>query len=259
MRTITICLLALLLSAAGANHTFAQNIKDALNGRVLDSQNNAVANAAITIIDTRRAQQRALVSDAAGAFHLPGLEPGTYRVVVKVSGFAQYESAEINLRVGDAPNFDIRLQVSQVSAVVNVVDAPTALQTSDVKESRSFTAEEMNDLPTPAGAQGRNFYTQARTAPGVALSTKAHQPFSVSGQRAINNNYLIDSVDNNDPNAGLIAGRGANEQLRAGQKRRHEHLAHSRRRRADRPAAPDVALQRRQGGERNAGRFCGRD
>jgi Carboxypeptidase regulatory-like domain/TonB dependent receptor-like, beta-barrel len=217
MRTLVICLFALLLSVllsgAGSGHTFAQNIKAALNGRVLDTQNNAVANAAISIIDTQRGQQRTMVSDAAGAFHLPGLEPGTYRVVVKVSGFAQYESAEINLRVGDAPHFDIRLQVSQVSAAVNIVGAPTTLQTTDIKESRSFTAEEMNDLPTAAGTQGRNFYTQARTAPGVSLSTKAHQPFSVSGQRAINNNYLIDSVDNNDPNAGLIAGRGANEQL----------------------------------------------
>jgi carboxypeptidase family protein/TonB-dependent receptor-like protein len=213
MRTSIMCLLALLLSVAGASHTIAQNIKAALNGRVLDTQNNVVANAAVTVIDTQRGQQRTVVSDNAGAFHLPGLEPGTYRVVVEVSGFAPYESAEINLRVGDAPNFDVRLQLSQFSAVVNIVDALATLQTTDIKESRSFTSEEMNDLPTAAGTQGRNFYTQARTAPGVSLSTKAHQPFSVSGQRAINNNYLIDSVDNNDPNAGLIAGRGANEQL----------------------------------------------
>jgi hypothetical protein len=211
MRTKGACLLALLLSAAG--HTFAQNIKAALNGRVLDSQNNAVANAAITVTDPERGQSRSLVSDAQGGFHLAGLEPGVCRVTVKAAGFATHESKEIELRVGDALNFDIRLQVSQVSDVVNIVDAPDALQTTDTKSARSFTAEEMNDLPVAAGTQGRNFYTQARTSPGVALSTKAHQPFSVSGQRAINNNYLIDSVDNNDPNAGLIAGRGANEQL----------------------------------------------
>jgi hypothetical protein len=85
----------------------------------------------------------------------------------------------------------------------------------DINQSRQINSEEFKkSLQTvAAGTQGRNFYTQARTSPGVTLSTKAHQPFSVSGQRAINNNYLIDSVDNNDPNAGLIAGRGANEQL----------------------------------------------
>ncbi|MGH9753938.1 MAG: TonB-dependent receptor domain-containing protein [Blastocatellia bacterium] len=211
MRTSITCLLALLLSAAG--HIFAQNIKAALNGRVLDLQNNAVANAAIIVTDPDRGQSRSLITDAQGAFHLAGLEPGVYRVTVKAAGFATHESKEIALRVGDALNFDIRLQVSQVSDVVNIINAPTVLQTTDTKNARGFTAEEMNDLPVAAGTQGRNFYTQARAAPGVALSTKAHQPFSVSGQRAINNNYLIDSVDNNDPNAGLIAGRGANEQL----------------------------------------------
>jgi hypothetical protein len=160
-----------------------------------------------------RGQQRTIVSDAAGAFRLPGLEPGAYRIIVKADGFAIYESAVMALRVGDAATLDIRLQVSQVKAVVNIVDSPLILQTADMKNARSFSTEEMNDLPTAAGAQGRNFYTQARTAPGVALSTRAHQPFAVSGQRAINNNYLIDSVDNNDPNTGTIAGRGANEQL----------------------------------------------
>jgi hypothetical protein len=192
MRTSIIFSFALLLSAAG--HTFAQNIKAALNGRVLDAQNNAVANAAITVTDPERGQSRSLVSDAQGGFHLAGLEPGVYRVTVKAAGFATHESKEIALRVGDSLNFDIRLQVSQVNDVVNIVDAPTVLQTTDIKNARSFTAEEMNDLPVAAGTQGRNFYTQARTAPGVALSTKAHQPFSVSGQRAINNNYLTGSA-----------------------------------------------------------------
>lgn len=191
----------------------AQNIKAALNGRVLDTHNNSIPNATLTITDTQRGQERTLVADAQGNFSLPGLEPGAYRVTVKAMGFANYESSAIALRVGDALRFDIRLQVSQVNETVNIVDSPTVLQTADPKASRSFTAEEMNDLPTAAGTQGRNFYTQARTSPGVALSTRAHQPFAVSGQRAINNNYLIDSVDNNDPNTGTIAGRGANEQL----------------------------------------------
>lgn len=213
MQTFRICLLVLLCLTASASHAFAQNIKATLNGRVLDAQNNAVANATITINDTQRGQKRALISDSQGHFSQPGLEPGSYRVNVEVVGFAKYESAMLNLRVGDALSFDIRLQVSQVNETVNITDSPTVIQTADNKKARSFTAEEMNDLPTAAGTQGRNFYTQARTAPGVALSTRAHQPFSVSGQRAINNNYLIDSVDNNDPNTGTIAGRGANEQL----------------------------------------------
>ncbi|MFH4150965.1 hypothetical protein WAI81_20165, partial [Acinetobacter baumannii] len=71
----------------------------------------------------------------------------------------------------------------------------------------------MNDLPVQANGQGRNFYVQARTAPGVAATTAAHQPFSVSGNRPRSNNYLVDSVDTTDANTGLIAGRGVTEQI----------------------------------------------
>jgi Cu/Ag efflux protein CusF len=58
----------------------AQNIKATLNGRVLDTQNNAISNATLTITDTQRGQERTLVSDAQGNFSLPGLKPGSYRV-----------------------------------------------------------------------------------------------------------------------------------------------------------------------------------
>src|SRR5262249_60433748 len=101
MRNSITWLFALLLSISGASQAFAQNIKASLNGRVLDAQNNALPNAAITIIDTQRGQERRIVADAAGQYHQPGLEPGLYRVVVKVSGFAPYESSEISLRVGE--------------------------------------------------------------------------------------------------------------------------------------------------------------
>jgi hypothetical protein len=192
---------------------FAQSIGASLHGRVLDAQGNGVAHATLTLRDQERGRERSLVTDGQGGYTLSGIEPGAYRLVVQAPGFASYLGTLIQVRVGDSLRVDARLHVTQVSDVVEVVDSATVLQTTDPKTARSFSAEEMNDLPTAAGTQGRNFYTQARTAPGVALSTRAHQPFSVSGQRSINNNYLIDSVDNNDPNTGMIAGRGANEQL----------------------------------------------
>ena len=191
----------------------AQSIGGSLHGRVLDAQGNGVTNAALTLRDQERGRERSLLTDGQGDYTLSGIEPGTYRLAIQAPGFANFLGPLVHVRVGDSVRVDARLQVTQVSDVVEVIDSATVLQTADPKTARSFSAEEMNDLPTAAGSQGRNFYTQARTAPGVALSTRAHQPFSISGQRAINNNYLIDSVDNNDPNTGLIAGRGANEQL----------------------------------------------
>ncbi|MDX2032981.1 MAG: carboxypeptidase-like regulatory domain-containing protein [Blastocatellia bacterium] len=46
-----------------ASTLFAQNIKAALSGRVLDAQGNAVAGATLTLTELQRGQERALVTD----------------------------------------------------------------------------------------------------------------------------------------------------------------------------------------------------
>ncbi len=214
MLKVSTYLLALLFAGPSANFIYAQNIKAAVSGRVVDAAGAVVAGSSITISDDKRRLTRTANTNAHGEFFLPGLEPAIYIVKLSQAGFAEYQSNPIELSLGDNARLEIRLQPARLNEQVQVIgEEPTMLRTDDIKLSRSFSKEEMNDLPVPTGTQGRNFYTQARTAPGVALSTKAHQPFSVSGNRAINNNYLIDSVDNNDPNTGLIAGRGASEQL----------------------------------------------
>lgn len=194
----------------------AQNIKAALSGRVLDPQEAVVVNAKVTITDEQRGAARALTTDNEGAFQFTALEPGSYTLRVEAAGFSKYERKGLRLLVGENPNLLVALQIN-VSETADCIDcdgfSSPQIQTAESKTARSFSAEEMNDLPVQAGGQGRNFYAQARTAPGVAVSTVAHAPFAVGGQRPLNNNYLVDSMDNTDAYTGRIAGRGVTEQL----------------------------------------------
>lgn len=203
-----------LMLLASAEVVIAQNIKATVSGRVLDSQQTALTEVELTIVDLNRGLERQITSNSQGYFYQAGLDAGRYRIKANKSGFAVYESQEFELKVGDATSLEIQLQVAQIEADVQVfASSSTELQLNEVKLSRSFNQKEMNDLPVQSSGTGRNFYAQARTAPGVATSTSAHRPFAVSGQRPRNNNYLIDSVENNDPNSGFIAGRGVTEQL----------------------------------------------
>ncbi|MGE0127208.1 MAG: TonB-dependent receptor [Blastocatellales bacterium] len=214
MNKIAIMLVIALSLLVSASPAAAQNIKAALSGRVTDANGAIIADAEVSITDQLRGGKRQVITNSQGGFQQPGLEPGRYVVEVSRDGFARYQSREIELKVGDHPQLEIRLQPGQVIADVQVVaESPSLVRLDEVKLSRSFTSEEMNDLPVQAGGAGRNFYAQARTAPGVALSTVAHAPFAVGGQRPFNNNYLIDSMDSNDANTGRIAGRGVTEQL----------------------------------------------
>jgi len=195
-------------------HALAQNIKGTITGKVIDAQGRAIAGSEVTITDTLHGSERRLLSDSEGSFYQPGLDPGNYTVEILTQGFEPFHSGDLQLRVGDTLRLEVPLKVSGIATAVRVsAYPPTQLQLEDVKQSKNFDEKEMNDLPVQAGSQGRNFYAQALTAPGVALSTLAHRPFAVSGQRPRNNNYLIDSVETNDANTGFIAGRAETEQL----------------------------------------------
>lgn len=209
---ISLCLLMCLV--CGAPYICAQNIKAGIEGRVVDAQSAAIAGAQVVITDTQRGINRRVTTDAQGAFSQTGLEPGTYTIEVTQTGFAPYRREAVALQVGEVARLDVVLQVAGVASEVTVASEDVKLlQLSDAKQARSFSSTEMNDLPVQANGQGRNFYVQARTAPGVAATTAAHQPFSVSGNRPRSNNYLVDSVDTTDANTGLIAGRGVTEQI----------------------------------------------
>jgi hypothetical protein len=193
----------------------AQNTKGAIAGTVADQNGAVVAGATITLTDTSRNFSTKVETDTEGAFRFAALEPADkYSVRVEASNFQPLTLANIQIRVGETVNLSAKLTVNSQQATVFVESgAGFDLQIDDTKQSRSFSAVEMNDLPVQASGTGRNFYAQARTAPGVAVSTQAHAPFAVAGSRPRSNNYLLDLVDNTDANTGLIAGRGVTEQF----------------------------------------------
>lgn len=198
-----------------SSFAFAQNTKGTISGTVSDQNGAIVPNAKVTIFDSLRGFSSNLQTNESGNFKFTTLEPSVYQIKIEANGFNLTTVKNISVKVGETANVEVKLDISTKKEVVEIDDRSNyrLLQTDNMKQSRSFSAEEMNELPVQAGGQGRNFYAQARTAPGVSVTTQAHAPFAVSGNRPRSNNYLVDSVDNTDANTGLISGRGVTEQI----------------------------------------------
>jgi len=191
----------------------AQNIKGAIAGYVADATGGRVSDAVVEVIHTARGVSRRAVSQNDGRFQITGLDNGVYRVKVSAPGFNTFERGEVEVQTGQQADLAVALQVTGITSEVTVAAKLPTLQSEDTKLARTFSAEELNDLPTRAGGQGRNYYGQVLMVAGVAGTTGAHQPFSISGNRSRSNNYLVDSVDSTDSNTGLVSGRGVSEQL----------------------------------------------
>src|SRR5262245_17528453 len=95
--TITVCLLA-------GSALFAQSASVAqISGTVQDSTGAAVPGAQVSVTQTDTGLSRAVQSDENGAYLLPSLPIGPYRLEVKKEGFSSYIQSGIVLQVNTNP------------------------------------------------------------------------------------------------------------------------------------------------------------
>ena len=100
-----------------------------LTGRVLDPSGAAVAGAPVTATNIDRNQVWTAETDQSGRFRFFSLPLGAYRVDVAAPGFRPV-SRSVTLAIGDTLDLPLTLEISGVSAAVDVVAQPAVIDTA---------------------------------------------------------------------------------------------------------------------------------
>ncbi|MGH9583214.1 MAG: carboxypeptidase regulatory-like domain-containing protein, partial [Bryobacteraceae bacterium] len=125
-----------------------------LRGIVHDPQHRPVANARITIRGQTVSSTRSLLSNSEGEFEAGNLAPGNYVIAVAAQGFGRLKE-RLHLKPGRNPILHFQLQVSAVSASVQVTASASTLNTetstvrtniSHVEIQRTPGADQTNSL-----------------------------------------------------------------------------------------------------------------
>jgi hypothetical protein len=187
----------------------AQLATATLSGVVNDTSGAGVPNAQVTLQSMLEQASRETVTDATGAYVIPAILPGTYKLVVKASGFQAQTLTNIVLLAGQGSTLNVTLTVGKTITEMEVKEAPPLLQTTTATVGSEVTGSEFVALPL----LGRSFQSLLAILPGVAyVSTDAYN-FSIGGgggydslgasvnpsvygQRNRDNNYMIDGVPN---------------------------------------------------------------
>src|ERR1022692_1866421 len=111
---------------------FAQEFRGTITGNVLDPSGAAVPNARIEARNTGTVSVAIVQSNGTGAYTIPFLAPGTYKLTVNAAGFKQAIQDGIELHVGDRLQIDLKLQVGASSESITV--------TAEVEQLRTATA-----------------------------------------------------------------------------------------------------------------------
>lgn len=188
----------MLLVLLASPYSSAQTDQGAITGVVQDSTGAVITNADVTAtnVDTGLALQTK--SNSSGVFVFSPLKIGNYTVSASAKGFRTQSHENLHLDIQQRLNVTFTLQPGDVTETVRVDSEAPVLQTQDAAVRQVISTKEINDTPL----NGRNWVYIAQLTNGVAppfgnTRGSGSGDFVANGQRAEQNNFILDGVDNN--------------------------------------------------------------
>ncbi len=190
----------MLLTAAMASRAAAQIGAGAVTGDVLDQAGAPVSGATVVVTATATNVSRTVVSDAAGAYSVPALTPGVYRIHATLNGFRPLTRDGVRVTTGATVRVEVRLAVGGVAEAVTVTADAPLLRSGTSGLGQVVDNRQVTELPL----NGRSFITLASLVPGVALPPGSTLP-RINGGRPRTNEYLFDGISVLQPEPGQVA------------------------------------------------------
>jgi hypothetical protein len=194
-----------LVFASTTNPARAQLTRGFISGTVTDASHAVVPGVLVSITNKLTGISRETVSTDAGFYRFVAIEPGTYSVEFKLAGFETRRIDAVTVTTAQEVTLNQALNIVGVTADVLVTETPgVELAKTNPTIERTFSERMLSDLPLTAAR--RDVTRLALLAPTVTRAPGSNE-FSANGQRARNNNFIIDGVDNNDYTVTLNSAR----------------------------------------------------
>jgi outer membrane receptor protein involved in Fe transport len=185
-----------ILSLLFAGCISAQSPNGIINGLVLDPTGGVIAGAEIRIVNDATAVQYTGRTNGEGIYVVTDLPPGTYRLQVSKIGFKTLIKPDIILNVQDSLGINFTLPVGAASETITVTGGAPLMNTESAAVSTVVDRQFAENLPM----NGRSFQTLIQLTPGAVLTVSSASDsgqFSVNGQRAASNYWMVDGVSAN--------------------------------------------------------------
>ena len=200
---VLLLLVALLLLPSSG---WAQEVTASIVGTVVDPSGAAVSGATITAKDVDRGTVLTTTTNDAGAFNISSVPVGKYQVKAEAKGFQSVIHQTLTLTLNQTARLNIQLRIGQTTETVEVSGEAALLQTDTSLLGNLVDSATLSSLPL--STHNTNQLTLI-SAPGVITpnlfgfqaaqnSFGTGRPY-VNGAREQENNFLLDGMDNNQP------------------------------------------------------------
>ncbi len=187
MRNVTMSLIAL---TAMTTSLFCQDIRTAtLVGTVTDSSAAVLSNAAVTVTNVDTQVVTRSLTNGEGAYYLPFLNVGNYRLTVEAPSFKRYEQSGLVLNAGQNPRIDVKLEVGSVSDTIKVTASAPLLETDSAVVAGITNAKDIHDTPIPQSKPQHFMYYQE----GAQANNDG--TYHILGQPESQMSYTLDGIN----------------------------------------------------------------
>ncbi|MDL1951726.1 hypothetical protein FBQ97_18210, partial [Acidobacteria bacterium ACD] len=185
-----------------------------LKGRVTDEKGIALPRARLTAIHRDTRASRSAVSDSSGAYELPLLPPGLYRVRVEPPDSVPAVVDPVRVTIGTTTTLDVVVRppiMAEAEVVVGAepplidpqkTDVATAVDTDKIRYLPSLQRNYLSfSLLTPRVSEDRGPQSGAAASSGL----------SINGSSPRYNYLAVDGFDNNDVGSGGVRAQFSQE------------------------------------------------
>ena len=181
-------------------------------GHVTDSQGAILPGAEVVVHNQGTGVDTKTITTGAGDYTVPYLQPGTYNITVRKTGFKTETKTNIVLNIEQTSTIDFPLSVGATSESVTVNASAAQIELSKADRGEVIDAERVAELPLDS----RNPYQLFDLSPGVHDSSSSQYPrpfdditdnFNANG--AGKPSLSLDGISN-DSGASQHAGFGTN-------------------------------------------------
>jgi hypothetical protein len=199
-RVVAITLLACVLTLGQSQVLLGQEARGAIVGLITDASAGVVPGAEVRITNKAMGTVVTVVSNDSGVYQASYLIPGLFKIEVSLPGFKTFVAENVELRVNDRLDFNVRLEVGEQSETILVMGETPLLNTASASLGQVIDARRVADLPIPHG----NPFFLIGIASGASFTrdSRLDRPFepthivgyAMDGTRANRSDVTIDGV-----------------------------------------------------------------
>jgi hypothetical protein len=198
--------LAILLAPSASAQSTA-----AVQGTVTDPSGAVLPSANIMVHNEATGEERSTVTDTEGAYSVPSLPVGTYRIEAKANGMQTTVVNQLTLAVGTTVRQDFSMKLAGTSATVEITAAPPVIESTTVAVGGVVNQRTVQEIPL----NGRHFVDLAELLPGTVtppasgfltapLRGQGSFAFNTAGAREDQINFMINGINLSDPSNNQI-------------------------------------------------------